>query len=275
MELVIGLVGLGVGAFLVWWLIFESEGVYLGKRVVVWLYDVYARRYDAIKQYDPLDEFGYLAHPLLLRLAPQTDPLVLDVATGTGRVPLALLQHPAFVGHIIALDASRAMLTVAAEKFSEGDEVTLIWRSAERLPLDAAAVDVVTCLEALEFMPQPGAVLRELCRVLRPQGLLLITLRINTRWLPRRTWNEETLQNLLEQAGMEQVEIETWQRDYRLVWARKVGAGEWLGACLPEMVLRCPQCGQSTLAVMTQCWQCRACEATLAVEQGIVDFMTG
>ncbi len=40
------------GGLFVWWLLITTEGVYLGRRVVIWLYDVYARRYDRIKQYD-------------------------------------------------------------------------------------------------------------------------------------------------------------------------------------------------------------------------------
>ena len=36
---------------LVWWLFIETEGVYLGRGVVIWLYDVYASRYDGIKEF--------------------------------------------------------------------------------------------------------------------------------------------------------------------------------------------------------------------------------
>ena len=75
-----------------WWLLIASEGVYLGRRVVIWLYDVYAGRYDDIKQYRRDIEHQFLAQPILDEFAPRTDPLVLDVATGTGRLPLALRQ---------------------------------------------------------------------------------------------------------------------------------------------------------------------------------------
>ena len=77
-----------LSAWLIWWLIFQTEGVYLGRRVVIWLYDVYATRYDGIVQHDDIDEHLYLAQPLLNRLE-HTAPHVLDVATGTGRLPLA------------------------------------------------------------------------------------------------------------------------------------------------------------------------------------------
>ncbi|NDJ78960.1 MAG: hypothetical protein GYB65_22140, partial [Chloroflexi bacterium] len=58
--------GAAVGlALVVWWLVFKTEGVYLGRGVVIWLYDVYARRYDNIKQFRPINEDIYLARPIL------------------------------------------------------------------------------------------------------------------------------------------------------------------------------------------------------------------
>jgi len=37
---------------LVWWLFVQSEGVYLGPRVVRWLYERSAFEYDEIKEFD-------------------------------------------------------------------------------------------------------------------------------------------------------------------------------------------------------------------------------
>ena len=105
--------------FLIWWLFFETEGVYLGKHVVIWLYDVYATRYDAIVQNEAEDEHLYVAAPLMSRILPHNNPRVLDVATGTGRLPLALCQHPHFEGHIIASDLSRKMMAEAERKITE------------------------------------------------------------------------------------------------------------------------------------------------------------
>ena len=86
-----------VVGFLVWYLLFETEGVYLGRGVVVRLYDWYASRYDDIKKFDDITEHLYLAQPIMRRIR-YNDPLVLDVATGTGRLPLALCQHASFEG---------------------------------------------------------------------------------------------------------------------------------------------------------------------------------
>ena len=220
----IGAVGLLLlSAGLIWWLIFQTEGVYLGRRIVIWLYDIYATRYDGIVQHEDIDEHFYLAQPLLNRLE-HTVPRVLDVATGTGRLPLALCQHARFEGHIIALDLSRGMLSQAVDKIEANhfsEYVTFLLANGERLPFADNTFEVVTCLEALEFMPQPQQALTELIRVLQPGGLLLTTQRINERWMPGRLWSRPEITHLLSAAGMHQIEFELWQYDYTKVWARK------------------------------------------------------
>ena len=218
------LTGIALVAFLIWWLIFETEGVYLGRRMVVFLYDLYAARYDDIKQFDERADFLLLAAPIMARLQPTRDPLVLDVATGTARLPLILARHPQFEGQIIGLDASRKMLDTAVRKVAaEGFEpfITLLHNDAGELPFKDASFDTVACLEALEFMPDPQAALAEMARALRPGGLLLVTIRIDTRWMPDRTWNEAQMRARLEVLGMRAIEFEIWQADYSKVWAVK------------------------------------------------------
>ncbi|NJL96142.1 MAG: class I SAM-dependent methyltransferase [Anaerolineae bacterium] len=111
LGIVVGLALLQTAVFgLLWWLIVSTEGVYLGQRAVIWLYDLFALRYERIKGFDPVLERRFLARPILQRLAPLSNPLVLDVATGTCRLPRALLAYPGFEGRIIGLDLSRQML---------------------------------------------------------------------------------------------------------------------------------------------------------------------
>jgi len=61
-----GVLLLAVLALLLYWQINLAEGVYLGRRVVIWLYDRFAPRYDTVKQFDEHDEAWFLA-PLWLR----------------------------------------------------------------------------------------------------------------------------------------------------------------------------------------------------------------
>lgn len=247
--------------WLVWWLIFATEGVYLGRRVVIWLYDLYAWRYDHIKNYHPEYERWLLAEPIMGAIEPHLSPLVLDVATGTGRLPLALLNHPAFQGRVVALDLSRRMLHLAARKLQPfGARVELLWSPAEKLPFADGTFDVVVSLEALEFMTAPRAVLKELLRVLRPGGILLTSQRINTRTMPGKTWTEDELRGLLRSCGIDLVQFEAWQLDYKKVWALKAGEAPPMGARPLEEILRCPRCARAFLEQLADRWTCPNCK---------------
>ena len=223
-----------------WWLLVTTEGVYLGRRVVIWLYDLYADRYDNIKDNKPEYERLLLADPIMGMIAPHRSPLVLDVATGTGRLPLALIDHPVFQGRIIAVDLSYKMLKKAAQKIAHDGRVSLLHCPAETLPFPDNAFDVVSCLEALEFMSNPGAVIAEIVRVLRPGGLLLTTNRIATRLMPGKTFSNEDLAAMLAEHGIEDVIMEAWQVDYHRVWGMKAGDSPATGARPLAEVLHCP-----------------------------------
>ncbi len=228
-------------AALLWWLIVTTEGVYLGRAVVIWLYDVYARRYDNIKQFQPQYEHWLVAAPLMKMIASLRAPLVLDVATGTGRLPEALLSHIEFQGRVVGLDLSRKMLQIAAEKLSvRTNQVSLIWGPAEALPFEDDLFDIVTCLESLEFMRDPAGVLCEMIRVLRPGGVLFISNRINVKFMPGKIFDKERLIEILAMCGVYEVDIEPWQEDYQRVWGMKTGQSPPTGARLIWEILRCP-----------------------------------
>jgi ubiquinone/menaquinone biosynthesis C-methylase UbiE len=274
-----GLIALGIGLALLlalaWWLLIASEGVYLGRRVVIWLYDLYAHRYNDVKDYYPEYEQLYLAEPFLDALAPQVNPLVLDVATGTGRLPLALSLHPDFRGFTIGVDLSRQMLHHAINTLHPHEErAAFIHAPAENLPFPDHTFDAVTCLEALEFMVNPQAVLAELVRVLRPGGLLLITQRINTRLLPGKAWDEAQMLAALEACGVVNSDIEVWQMDYHKVWGTKAGASDPVGARPATAVTRCPRCATVAWQIHGDEWLCETCKATYPVgSDGVLEFM--
>lgn len=256
-----------------WWLLVATEGVYLGRRVVAWLYDLYAHRYDEVKNYLREYEHMYLAQPIMDKIAPHRSPLVLDVATGTGRLPLALCRHAHFQGRVVGVDLSRRMLRFAVKTlYVFDDRVTFIWASAEKLPFPDASFDVVTCLEALEFMTSPRAVLAEMVRVLRPGGLLLVTQRINTRLMPGKTWTAGQFQTVLAELGVDDAQAQIWQVDYRKVWGHKTGTSPVSGARPVAEVLRCPRCRQALLEQQAGGWHCPRCGAVAAAgEDGVID----
>jgi ubiquinone/menaquinone biosynthesis C-methylase UbiE len=237
---------LAVVAFLYWQLIL-AEGAYLGRRVVTLLYDWSARVYDRIKGFNPGYEQWFLGLPLSRALADHPDPLILDVATGTARLARTLFQQNGFRGRIIGLDLSRKMLQQAVRETELwANRITFIRQNAVQLPFSDATFDAVVCLEALEFMPDPDQVLREMVRVLQPGGVFLITNRTgqDARWLPGRTYNTETFEAKLRALPLEMVQTKLWQEDYDLVSAVKTGARAHSKVRRLEDILRCPRCEQ-------------------------------
>lgn len=221
---------IALGAIIYWQLVI-AEGAYLGWRVVALLYDWFAPRYDKVKQFQPAMDTVMLAVPIMKHLIRQNDvldrlqtPEVLDVATGTGRLPQALLAQHNFHGQIVALDLSPRMLAQAQAKLSGyANRVTWIQHDAQTLPFEDNRFDVVACLEALEFFPRPHDAVHEMLRVLKPGGLLLLSNRVGPdAWkLPGRAVPTAAFVTWLEQSGLRQVQVEAWLIDYDLVRAIK------------------------------------------------------
>jgi len=271
------LIGLGILllAGLAYWQLIVAEGSYLGSRIVILLYDWAAHVYEGIKQYDVGDEQWFLGIPLARALARVPAPLVLDVATGTGRLPRAVLRQPAFDGRVIGLDLSRRMLYQATQETAQfADRVTYIWQDAQTLPFDADTFDAVTCLEALEFMPDPQAVLAELVRVLRPGGVLLITNRVGpeAKFLPGKAFPPETFDQILKRLPLEAIKVRRWQLDYDLAWAIKVGPARGGGIHPLPQTLRCPTC-DGPVERVDRAFRCTACEQRYPIaKDGVIEM---
>ncbi|MFP3895752.1 MAG: class I SAM-dependent methyltransferase [Anaerolineales bacterium] len=216
----IGLVG--------YWLLITTEGVYLGTGVVTLLYDWTAERYNGIKQLNYIDEASRLGIPLARRLQRLSSPRVLDVATGTGRLPLALMRQFQFDGTVVGMDRSQGMLREAQRAVGAYDDrITLLLGDAQTLSFRDTCFDSVTCLEALEFMPDAKEAIREMLRVLKPGGVLLLSNRVgkDAWFFPGQLCGRGNVEDYLRELGMKRVHMERWQVHYDLIWARK--DGDW------------------------------------------------
>jgi SAM-dependent methyltransferase len=274
-PIALGGIGLALLGLLAYWQLVIAEGTHLGPKVVTLLYDLSAQAYERIKQYDPGDEQWFLGLPLARALELIPAPLVLDVATGTGRLPRAVLRQPPFGGRVIGLDLSRRMLHQATKLTAQfADRLTYIWQDARNLPFDDDTFDAVTCLEALEFTPNPHTVLAELVRVLRPGGVLLTTNRIgrDVKLLPGRTFPRDQFAEVLAQFPLEDIKVRPWQMDYDLAWAIKTG--EPRGGSIRPLIefLRCPAC-TGHLERQTGVFRCTECSRTYPVaDDGVIEL---
>lgn len=109
-----------------------------------------------------------LVRDLLARRRPSGRSLrLLDVGCGTGAT-LKALDH---LGVTVGMDRSPQALRYCEVRGLR----RLLRASAEALPVASESLDVVLALDLLEHLPDDAAAVREFARVLRPGGLLLVT----------------------------------------------------------------------------------------------------
>lgn len=207
-----------------YWELVIVEGAHLGVGVVVRLYDWTAGRYESIKRFQPEFEDRHLGLPLSAALATAPASLVLDVAAGTGRLARTLLRQSGFAGRVVALDMSQPMLRQIDRHIPmRSERVDLLLSPADLLPFAQNTFEVVACLEALEFTPDPSLVLCECVRVLRPGGRLVVSNRVGpqARLLVGKTVPRRAFTRFLQGLGLHLLRAEAWQIDYDLVWCTK------------------------------------------------------
>lgn len=94
---------------------------------------------------------------------------LLDLGCGNGNLLVQLVKD----GYALTgVDLSEAMIEQARQRLD--DYAELIVADAEYLPFPADAFDVLVCNASFHHYPDPEAVLKEMHRVLRPGGTLLI-----------------------------------------------------------------------------------------------------
>ena len=119
---------------------------------------------------------GVWAADLVARAALQPGERALDVACGTGIVARLAAEQVDAQGAVVGLDLNTAMLAVARTLPSPaGAPITWTEASVLAMPFPDAAFDVVLCQLGLQFFPDRPHALREMRRVLVPDGRLLLS----------------------------------------------------------------------------------------------------
>lgn len=152
---------------------------------------------------------------------------VLDVGCGGGRHLLELSHSPGqFVGVDMSLHDLKIMHFLLSIEKREGrtkGALHAVLGDGECLPFADEFFDLVICTETLEHVPDDRAIVRELMRVLRPGGMLVVSVpdeyseRLLWRFSERyRTWpgghvriyRRKAIANLLRDGGVNPFAIE-------------------------------------------------------------------
>ena len=132
-----------------------------------------ARKYDPdLFHHHPNPVVRYVERKRVRRilewLVPQPGDYIVDVGCGAGNI-LEQIR----VGHLVGVDLSPYLLGKAQRRLL--GKAFLVQGNIEALPLPTAAFDKAYCSEVLEHLPHPEQALREICRILKPTGLLIIS----------------------------------------------------------------------------------------------------
>ena len=122
----------------------------------------------------PLHDLNPLRLKYIERAVPLPGSSILDVGCGGGILSESMARGGA---HVLGIDLSQACLDIAElHALAAGIGVQYRASSAEDLALERpAAFDAVTCMELLEHVPDPAAMLQTLARLIKPDGNLIVS----------------------------------------------------------------------------------------------------
>jgi 2-polyprenyl-6-hydroxyphenyl methylase/3-demethylubiquinone-9 3-methyltransferase len=180
-----------------------------------------ARWWDPDGDFRPLHQINPLRLDYIRQRAPLDGRRVLDVGCGGGILTEAMAAKGAIV---TGIDMAAKPLAVARlHQVESGAEVEYLQSTAEELAASRAGkYDVVTCLEMLEHVPAPDAVVAACARLLRPGGdVFFSTINRNPRAFLFAIVGAEYVLNLLPRGTHE---YEKFIRPSELdAWARAAG----------------------------------------------------
>jgi ubiquinone/menaquinone biosynthesis C-methylase UbiE len=112
----------------------------------------------------------------LLSLDAGLGPALLDAGTGTARIPIELCRRVAGL-HVVAIDLAESMRVIARRNVDQAGlagRIELQSGDAKSTRFGASSFDSVISNSLAHHIPDPGRLMRELWRLLRPGGVLFV-----------------------------------------------------------------------------------------------------
>ena len=187
------------------------------------------RWWDTTSEFKPLHEINPLRANFIDRHSPVAETAIIDIGCGGGILSEALSQRGATV---TGIDMGEAPLAVAElHALDNGLSIEYILTTAEEISEHRPAqYDIVTCLEMLEHVPDPAAVIKACAKLCKPGGhLYFATINRNPkaylfailgaehilRMLPKGTHDYEKL--------IKPSELHRWLREANLILKDSTG----------------------------------------------------
>jgi ArsR family transcriptional regulator len=139
---------------------------------------------------------------------------VADLGVGTGALAETLAP---FAGRVIGVDRSEQMLAAAAHRLEKHAHVELRRGDLESIPIRDAEVDLAVLGLVLHYVVDPPAVLREVRRITKPGGGLLV---VDMRRHEGGVWDTEEMGHVWP--GFEADRVARWMSDAGFVEVRVV-----------------------------------------------------
>ena len=145
------------------------------KEQVTRMFDAISGEYDSLNRVISLGIDQKWRRRLVKRVAAKKPKTILDIATGTGDLAIALVKTGA--KEIIGLDIASGMLEVGKKKIAQkslDDIVTMTLGDSEDLPFENDRFDAITVAFGVRNFEDLDAGLKEIYRVLKPGGIFAV-----------------------------------------------------------------------------------------------------
>jgi demethylmenaquinone methyltransferase/2-methoxy-6-polyprenyl-1,4-benzoquinol methylase len=170
-------------------------------RKVAGVFDSVAERYNLMN-----DLMSAGMHRLWKRFAVEASGIrkggrVLDIAGGTADLSALFMEHVGSNGEVWLTDINNSMLTLGRDRLlDQGAAVPVAQCDAERLPFPGDYFDCVSVAFGLRNMTHKDRALKEMWRVLRPGGCVIV-LEFSKIWKPLQRLYDAYSFNLLPAMG--------------------------------------------------------------------------